>query len=165
MKTSTELTNIDLKHLNYCLSLAETAFNAGDEPFGSILVNKNNEVIAEARNRVNEINNLAHPEIELAQWAAANLTEEERETTSMYTSGEHCPMCSAAHGWAGLGDIIFLSSAKQLTGWLEEIDAAPAPINFIAVKDIIKSVEVRGPANGELLENIKSLQIKYHKKN
>lgn len=67
MKTSNELNDTDLKHLEHCLGLAEEALKAGDEPFGSILVNANNEVIAEARNQVNEINNLAHPEIELAQ--------------------------------------------------------------------------------------------------
>lgn len=159
------ITENDLKHLEHCVVLAEEALKAGDEPFGSILVNANNEVIAEARNRVNEINNLAHPEIKLAQWAVENLTEEERKNTSMYTSGEHCPMCAAAHGWVGLGDIIYLSSAEQLSRWLQEIDAPPAPIIFIPVKNIVKNIEIKGPASGELLHRIKELQLKYHKNN
>jgi len=163
MKNNKQLTENDLKHLSSCLALAKKAFKAGDAPFGSILVNENNEVIVEARNRVNEINNLAHPEIELAQWAAENLTEKERKNTTMYTSGEHCPMCAAAHGWVGLGSIVYLSSANQLTQWLQEIDALPAPINFIAAKDIIKTLNFKGPATGELLEKIKNLQQKYHK--
>jgi len=36
------------------------------------LVNEKGEIIAEARNRVNEITVLAHPEIDLAYWAAEN---------------------------------------------------------------------------------------------
>lgn len=162
MKTSTELTDIEIKHLEHCLTLAEEALKAGDEPFGSILVNQKNEVIAEARNRVKEINILAHPEIELAKWAVTNLTEEERKTTVMYTSGEHCPMCAAAHGWAGLGNIIFLSSAEQLGNWLEELNAKPAPINFIPIEKIIKNSIIKGPGDGELLQKIKDLQLKFH---
>src|SRR5690625_393365 len=116
------LSDNDLKHLKHCLRLAEASLNAGDKPFGSILVNANNEVIAEARNRVNEKTELAHPEYELAAWAAENLTADERAKTTMYTTGEHCPMCAAAHGWVGLGPIVYLSSAKQLGEWLEEIE-------------------------------------------
>jgi tRNA(Arg) A34 adenosine deaminase TadA len=165
MKTSTELNDIDLKHLKHCLVLAEEALKAGDEPFGSILVNQKNELIATARNRVNEINVLAHPEIELANWAAENLSEEERKKTTMYTSGEHCPMCAAAHGWVGLGKIVYLSSAEQLGKWLEEINAKPAPINFIPIEKIIKNITIKGPVSGELLQKIKDLQLKYHKNN
>jgi tRNA(Arg) A34 adenosine deaminase TadA len=165
MKTSTELNDIDLKHLKHCLVLAEEALKAGDEPFGSILVNQKNELIATARNRVNEINVLAHPEIELANWAAENLSEEERKKTTMYTSGEHCPMCAAAHGWVGLGKIVYLSSAEQLGKWLEEINAKPAPINFIPIEKIIKNITIKGPVSGELLQKIKNLQLKYHKNN
>jgi tRNA(Arg) A34 adenosine deaminase TadA len=114
---------------------------------------------------VNEINVLAHPEIELANWAAENLSEEERKKTTMYTSGEHCPMCTAAHGWVGLGKIVYLSSAEQLGKWLEEINAKPASINFIPIEKIIKNCVIKGPANGELLQKIKNLQLKYHKNN
>lgn len=35
--------------------------------------------MAEERNRVNEINILYHPEIELAKWAVENLNAEERK--------------------------------------------------------------------------------------
>ena len=164
MKTVIKFTENDVEHLKHCLALAEEALKAGDEPFGSILVNENNEVIATARNRVNKINTLSHPEIELAHWAAENLSEDERKNTTMYTSGEHCPMCSAAHGWIGLGNIIYLSSAAQLEKWLKEVDAKAAPINFIPIEKIIKNVSIKGPFHGKLLQDIKDLQIKYHKK-
>lgn len=157
------LTENDLNHLKRCLLLAKESVEAGDKPFGSVLVNKENAVIAEARNRVNELTALAHPEFELAQWAAENLSEAERKETTMYTTGEHCPMCSAAHGWVGLGAIVYLSSAKQLNQWLSEMKIPPAPIRFYPVQDIIKNVEVRGPAVGLLLDEIKKLHQEYYK--
>lgn len=152
-----QLKETDQKYLKRCLELAKESVEAGDAAFGSVLVNEAGKIIAEVRNRVNEKTVLAHPEIDLAYWAAENLSKEERAKTTMYTTGEHCPMCSAAHGWVGIGTLVYLSSAKQLGEWQKEYDLAPAPINFLPVEDIIKNVEVRGPAEGELLEDIKKL--------
>ena len=157
-----ELTASDIKYLEQCLDLAKEAVEAGDKPFGSILVNQQGSVIAEARNRVNELSPLAHPEFELADWAAKNLPTSERKQTTMYTTGEHCPMCSAAHAWVGLGTIVYLSSAKQLHEWLKELNAPASPIRFYPVEEIIPDVEVRGPATGELLQRIKELHGIYY---
>lgn len=150
----------DEKYLHRCLELAAESVEAGDEAFGSVLVNEAGEIIAEARNRVNEKTILAHPEIDLAYWATENLSEEERTKTTMYTTGEHCPMCSAAHGWVGLGTLVYLSSAQQLGEWQKEHHLPEAPIHFLPVEEIIKNVEVRGPAEGELLAEIKKLHVK-----
>ena len=158
---TTDLTPNDYEHLKECLAMATEALNAGDSPFGSILVNTHNEVIARARNKVNTVNILSHPEIELAQWAIANLSAEEGAQNKMYTSGEHCPMCAGAHSWAGIGKLVFLSSAQQLVAWLKEFGAKEAPINFIPSREIIKGCIIKGPGTGELLEAIKVL----HKRN
>lgn len=154
----------DIKYLKRCLELAEEALKAGDKPFGSILVSADGEILAEARNRVNEINELAHPEYELAQWAIRNLNLEERKTSTLYTSGEHCPMCAGAHAWADLGNIVYLSSASQLGEWLKEVGAQASPLNFIPIEKIVKGIEVRGPLVGDLNEQIKQLQWAYHQK-
>lgn len=162
MQITTNITEKDTEHLKHCLALAKEALNAGDEPFGSILVDANNNVIAEARNKVNKETVLAHPEIELAQWAAENLSVQERKNTSMYTTGEHCPMCSAAHGWVGLGKLVYLSSGEQLNTWLKEFGAPPSPIKFIPSEEIIRNTEIKGPAKGPLLKEIKNLHKEYH---
>lgn len=152
-----QLKERDFKYLEKCLELAAESVKAGDEAFGSILVNADGKIIAEARNRVNEKTVLAHPEIDLAYWAAENLSEEERSKTTMFTTGEHCPMCSAAHGWVSLGTLVYLSSAKQLGEWQQEFNLPEAPINFLPAEEIIKNIEVPGPATGELLDRIKNL--------
>lgn len=157
-----EITDTDYKHLENCVKLAEEALLAGDAPFGSILVNANNEVIATARNKANSLNVLSHPEIELAHWAAEHLTPDDRKQTTMYTSGEHCPMCSAAHGWVGIGKLVYLSSANQLVEWLKEFGAPESPIHFVPSRDIIKDCDIKGPGSGDLLEAIKGFQKRYH---
>ena len=71
-------------------------------------------VLREDRNRVPDGDQTRHPEFELARWAAANLTPEERAAATVYTSGEHCPMCAAAHAWVGLGRIVYAGSRRKL---------------------------------------------------
>lgn len=160
--SGTIFTKTDLKFLKHCLGLAEDALKAGDQPFGSILVSKENEIIAEARNRINEKNVLAHPEIELAEWAMDNLSLEERRQTIMYTTGEHCPMCAGAHSWSQIGGLYYLSSALQLGEWLIEFGVESAPIEFIPAEDILKNVIVKGPAKGEMLKEIKQKHKRYY---
>ena len=94
-----KLNEQDYQFLKRCLELAEEASNAGDQPFGSILVSGDGRILAEERNRINEINVLFHPEIELSKWAVENLSVEERKAATMYTSGEHCPMWAARMLW------------------------------------------------------------------
>lgn len=151
------LSKEDLKYLEICLTLAEEAVEAGDKAFGSILVDANGDVLAKARNRVFTQHPLAHPEYELAHWAAEHLSTEERKKATIYTTGEHCPMCSGAQAWAGIGTIVYLSSGQQLEKWMEEFGADEMPINLKPVEEIIKNVIVRGPGEGEMLERIKML--------
>lgn len=153
----------DYYFLNECLQLAEEALQAGDKPFGSILVSDKGEVIAKARNRVNEKNQLSHPEYELANWALDHLTPEERKKTVMYTTNEHCPMCAGAHAWANIGTVVYLSSGKQLGLWLKELNLPESPIHFLPIESIVKDIVVKGPAEGIWLEKIKNLHFQYYK--
>src|SRR5690606_17246572 len=102
---------VDLAHLRRCVELAREGLDAGDEPFGSLLVDASGVVRFEDRNRVAGGDHTRHPEFEIARWAAANLSVEERRASTVYTSGEHCPMCSAAHAWVGLGRIVYATSS------------------------------------------------------
>lgn len=151
----------DLTHLRHCLDLARQALDAGDEPFGSVLVNADGKEIATARNRVNEQNILAHPEIALVRWALDHLSADERRQTTMYTTGEHCPMCAAAHGWGRLGRIVYIHSGKQLGEWLSAIGAGPSPITFVPIQELVPNLPVTGPVP-ELLPEIKEMQLAYH---
>lgn len=69
-----------------------------------------------------------HPELALARWAAENLGPEERAEATVFTSGEHCPMCAAAHGWVGLGRIVYVHSSEQSAGWLADMSVPQPPV-------------------------------------
>ncbi|RCX17698.1 cytidine/deoxycytidylate deaminase-like protein [Fontibacillus phaseoli] len=112
------INDTDLRHLRRCIELAEAALEKGDEPFGSILVTASGEVLAEDHNHVAGGDHTQHPEFALARWAAQNMTLEERAQATVYTSGEHCPMCAAAHGWVGLGRIVLRAPPRSWrNGW------------------------------------------------
>ena len=136
----------DLPHLRRCVELAAEAVDAGDHPFGSVLVAADGRVLAEDRNRENTMGDATrHPEFELARWAAANLSPQDRAAATVYTSGEHCPMCAAAHGWVGLGRIVFAASSAQLVAWRAEWGLPPSPVTAFPIADVVPGIEVIGP--------------------
>ena len=139
------ISETDRGHLRRCVELAREALDAGDEPFGSVLVSARGEVLFEDRNRVAGGDATRHPEFEIARWAAAHLTPEQRSAATVYTSGEHCPMCSAAHAWVGLGRIVHASSSAQLGRWLDELGAPPAPVAALPITQVAPGVPVDGP--------------------
>ncbi|WP_163576620.1 nucleoside deaminase [Halomonas faecis] len=151
----------DMKHLERCVALAEKALETGDEPFGSVLVSGAGEVLAEDHNRVAGGDSTQHPEFYLARWAAQHLTPEERARATVYTSGEHCPMCAAAHGWVRLGRIVYASSSQQLVSWLEAMGAGPAPVAPLPIQTVVPRAWIEGPVP-ELAERIRDLHQRRH---
>lgn len=151
----------DLTHLRRCVELAREALEDGDEPFGSVLVDADGQVRAEDRNRTAAGDQTRHPEFELARWSANNLTPEEREGATVYTSGEHCPMCSAAHAWVGLGRIAYVASTEQLGRWRADLGLTnPSPVNPLPVNAVAPGVIVAGPAP-ELADEIHELHRRH----
>ena len=131
------LDDAELTHLRRCIELAAQALEEGDEPFGSVLVAGDGTVLAEDHNRVASGDRTRHPEFELARWAAANMSTAERAAATVFTSGEHCPMCAAAHGWVGLGRIMYVSSSEQLTAWLAELGVPAPPVRPLPIREIV----------------------------
>ena len=97
----------------------------------------------------------------VARWAATNMTPPERAEATVYTSGEHCPMCAAAHGWAGLGRIVYATSSEQMTGWLAELGVAPTPVLPRPIAEIVPGVPVAGPAP-QFAEQVRDLHREFH---
>src|SRR5690625_7428410 len=84
------------------------------------------------------------------------MSPEERAEATVYTSGEHCPMCAAAHAWVGLGDIVYVHSSKQLVAWFSEWGLTPGPVATLPIQQVAPAVAVRGPVPG-LDEEMKAL--------
>ena len=136
----------DLMFLARAVELAREALDAGDEPFGSVLVGGDGLVLREDRNRVSGGDETLHPEFELARWAARNMVAEERARATVYTSGEHCPMCSAAHAWVGLGRIVYAASAAQTSGWRAARGLPAGPVESLPISVVAPGIPVDGPA-------------------
>lgn len=157
------ISETDLKYLRRCVELAKIALEKGDEPFGSVLVSQDGEVLFEDHNHVAGGDHTQHPEFNIARWAANNMTPEERAKATVYTSGEHCPMCAAAHGWVGLGRIVYASSSAQLVEWMKEFGVGPSRVRNLPIEEVIRDAQVAGPVP-ELAEEIKELHRQSHGK-
>jgi tRNA(Arg) A34 adenosine deaminase TadA len=151
-----------MQHLRRCIELAAQALALGDAPFGSVLVAADGGVLFEDHNRVSSGDQTRHPEFEIARWAAANMNPEARAQATVYTSGEHCPMCAAAHGWVGLGRIVYISSSAQLTKWLGELAVPASAVRALPIHEVVANVVVDGPV-AELVEQVHDLHRRFHK--
>lgn len=155
------ISDADMKHLRRCVELARTALEKGEEPFGSVLVSADGKVLFEDHNHVAGGDHTQHPEFAIARWAANHMSLEERSKATVYTSGEHCPMCAAAHGWVGLGRIVYASSSEQLVQWLGELGIAPSRVRNLPIQDVIRDTIVHGPVP-ELAEQVRELHRQLH---
>ena len=136
---------VDLAHLRRAVELARQALDSGDEPFGSVLVSAAGDVLFEDHNHV-ALEATQHPEFAIARWAGAHLTAKERAGATVYTSGEHCAMCSAAHGWVGLGRIVYALSAAQLGAWRTAWGVPRSPVAALPIAAVLPDAVVDGPA-------------------
>jgi len=113
------------------LALAEAA--KGDFPFGAVIV-RDGAVLATGRN-LGRTNNdpTAHGEMVAIRRFAAERPAAQLAGTTIYTTGEPCPMCMGAIVWSGLTRVVYGASIEELSKKLGQImlpsravaDAAP----------------------------------------
>lgn len=139
------MNDTDRAHLRRCVELAAEAVGHGDQPFGSVLVSGDGAVLAERRNQIVTTGDLtAHPELALAGWASQHLEPSERAAATMYTSGEHCTMCAAAHVRVGIGRLVYVLSAPMIAELAEpDIKIGLRVADVVAASNV--EVVVEGP--------------------
>ncbi|UUX33374.1 nucleoside deaminase [Fundicoccus culcitae] len=156
------ITEKDKPYLQRCIDLASEALAKGDQPFGSVLVSRNGDILFEDHNHIAEGDNTQHPEFNIVRWAGQHLSPEERAQATVYTSGEHCPMCAAAHGMAGLGRIVYVSSSQQLNEWLDELGIErTSRVISRPIQAVITDTAVDGPVL-EWADTMKDLHRRYY---
>jgi len=113
------------------LALAEAAL--GDFPFGAI-IEQSGRVLAKGHNSGKTANDpTAHGEMVAIRRFVAARPASELKGTTLYTSGEPCPMCMGAILWCGIGRVVFAASIEELATKIGQImltsravaDAAP----------------------------------------
>ncbi len=101
-------------YLDQCLKIANESVEAGNHPFGALLLSSNSKVITQG-NEVNTRGDVtSHAELLLVQKAQKTLTKEELSNSVLYTSTEPCAMCSGAIYWAGIKKVVYACSSSVL---------------------------------------------------
>lgn len=94
--------------MSRALELARTAGEAGDVPVGAIVVDGQNNLIAEAANRKERDKDpTAHAEILALRAAAQVLQSWYLDTCTLYVTLEPCPMCAGAIVQARIGLLVY----------------------------------------------------------
>jgi tRNA(adenine34) deaminase len=108
------------------IALEEAA--RGDYPFGAVIV-RNGEVLARGRNLgKQERDPTAHGEMVAIRRFLAEHGPEELKGTTLYTSGESCPMCMGAIVWCGIARVVYGASIAQLATKIGQIMVTDAEI-------------------------------------
>ena len=101
------------------LALAEAAL--GDYPFGAVIV-RDGAVLARGRNLgKQEQDPTAHGEMMAIRNFLAAHGPEKLKGTTLYSSGESCPMCMGAIVWCGISRVVFGASIAELATKIGQI--------------------------------------------
>ena len=137
-----------LHHLHEAIALSARAREHGNHPFGALLVNANDQVVAEAENTVATDRDVTgHAETNLVRIASGQWSPEELASHTLYSSCEPCAMCSGAIFWAGIGRVVFALSVEKLMDFFD--NRPDAPLHQIGSRRLLGSengIEVLGPA-------------------
>jgi tRNA(Arg) A34 adenosine deaminase TadA len=108
------------------IALEEAAL--GDFPFRAVIV-RDGGVLARGRNLgIQEQDPTAHGEmVAIRRFLAAHGPEKLKGTT-LYTSGESCPMCMGAIVWCGISRVVFGASIAELATKIGQIMVTDAEI-------------------------------------
>jgi tRNA(Arg) A34 adenosine deaminase TadA len=126
----------DERLLRDSFAAAKKARDGGDHPFGAVLADKHGKLIRSQGNGYSAEggDRTAHAEKLLASWAAKNMSLEELQECTLYSSAEPCAMCSGAIYWAGIGRLVFGQTERDLkaqTGAHEENPTLDLPCHIV----------------------------------
>ncbi|MBA8825509.1 tRNA(Arg) A34 adenosine deaminase TadA [Saccharopolyspora lacisalsi] len=98
----------EAKHLRRAITLSLEAARSGNRPFGAVLTGADGSVLAEGGNTVATTGDItAHAESAALRIAGTELGTEALHRTTVFASGEPCPMCTTAMYLAGVERVVF----------------------------------------------------------
>ena len=134
----------DLEAMRLAIAASHEALEAGNNPYGAVLVSASGELLHVAGNQQNtERDPTAHAELVLVRQAAARLGAAALRDATVHASGEPCAMCSGALYWAGIRRIVYAASNEVMN---ELFGGDQLPIRCAQVlAGASRQVQVDGP--------------------
>ena len=126
-----------------CIELSQVAVDAGDAPFGSLIV-KDGEVLAEASNDKNSQTN-HHAEILALNKASEVTGSHDLFGCTLYTNVEPCPMCAFMIREYKIERVVFSLPSPFMGGYskwniLEDVGLEEFPPYFGKCPEVVGSV-------------------------
>lgn len=104
----------DVYFMRYAIALATKSREAGNEPFGAILV-KDNAIVMEGKNSIHTLSDpTRHAELSLISDYCQKYQTDNLSDLTLYSSCEPCVMCSGAMVWSQLGKLVYSVTHDQL---------------------------------------------------
>ena len=95
-------------HMRRALDLAQEAAREGEVPVGAVLLDRDGVLVAEGRNRVEELHNAtAHAEMLVLNDAARDGDDWRLEGHTLVVTLEPCAMCAMAAVWSRIDRIVY----------------------------------------------------------
>ena len=133
---------MDIDHfLRLSFTYAIDAKKLNDGPFGALVLDEQNEIIARAGNTTNSDHSITyHAQTNAIQQTEYNRGKGKLKGSTLVSSAEPCPMCASAIAWSGLRKVIYGVSIESLKaegfdqidiGCREILERANYPIKVI----------------------------------
>ncbi|WP_238590698.1 nucleoside deaminase [Paenibacillus beijingensis] len=137
-----------LFYLRRAIEISKAARAAGNTPFGSLLVDKEGNILLEQGNiEITESNCTGHAETTLMEAASKKYSKAFLWDCTLYTSVEPCAMCAGSIYWGNVGSVVYGMSEKKLleiTGSNEQNPSFDLPCREVFARGQ-KPVTVIGP--------------------
>lgn len=138
----------DEAHLRRAIELAASAREAGNHPFGALIVDAAGTTVIEAENTVVTRRDITgHAELNVVRAASIELGDAALRGATLYTSTEPCAMCAGAVYWSGIDRVVYALGSDTLAALVEDL---PEDSTLrLACREVFarggRRVEVTGP--------------------
>ena len=110
-----QITEADGRYMRLAIDWSRTARERGNRPFGSVIVARDGQILAEAANQTGETGDCtAHAETAAIRIASPLFSRDVLAGATIYASGEPCVMCAGAIFWANIQRVVFGIDAERL---------------------------------------------------
>jgi len=137
--------DMDFEYLRRAIEYSQLSREHGNEPFGAVLVDSDENVLLEIENtELTENDITGHAETNLAREAYRTFSPATLEQSTIYSSCEPCPMCSGAIFWSGIGRLVYGLSTEALL----EVKSGEVKGHPLSCREVLEKggVMVEGPA-------------------